>query len=50
MMSQSNDTVCSQNEWLTLNQIVTESILERYLKWLMSKQTPVRKFITVIEV
>ena len=52
MMSQStlNDTVCSQNERLTFNQIVTESILERYLKWLMSKRAQVRKCTTVIEV
>ena len=52
MMSQStlNDTVCSQNERLTFNQIVTESILARYLKWLMSKRAPERKCTTVIEV
>ena len=52
MMSQStlNDTVCSQNERLTFNQIVTESILECYLKSLLSKRAPVRKCITVIEV
>ena len=49
-LSKLNDTVCWQNQRLTFNQIVTESILERYLKSLMSKRAPVRKCTTVIEV